>query len=175
MVFARRWSGDNSNTIFPQMPAETTAEYVSRMNGIAIASFKREPVRILNGITNHFFNNLISSLYTFPVRDRIASPMELLWPAHAFWQTGARSYLLTVFYIFLLAVGLSAAWITNRWFGLLPFALSLGYNAWTAIFLSSGDRFLVPIDWTWHLYFMVGLLTISKAMLSGIHDLGGIL
>jgi hypothetical protein len=80
--------------------------------------------------------------------------------------------MLTVFYVFLLALGLAVAWLTHRWIGLLPFFLSLGYNAWTAIFLSSGDRFLIPIDWTWHLYFVVGLLTISKAMLSGIHDLG---
>ena len=172
MVFARRWSGDNGNTSFPTIPGETTAEYVRRMNGIAIDSFKREPVRILNGVANHFFNNIISSLYTFPVRDRIESPVELLWPAHAFWQTGARSSLLSMFYIVLLAIGLAVAWITNRWIGLLPFVLSLGYNIWTAIFLSSGDRFLIPIDWTWHLYFMLGLLTISKAALSGIHDLG---
>jgi len=172
MVFARRWSGDNGNTSFPMFPGETTAQYVSRMNEIAIDSFKREPVRILNGITNHFFNNIISSLYTFPVRDRIESPAELLWPAHAFWQTGTRSPLLSMIYIVILAVGLAVAWIINRWIGLLPFILSLGYHAWTAIFLSSGDRFLIPIDWIWHVYFMLGLLTISKAMLSGIHDLG---
>jgi hypothetical protein len=48
---------------------------------------------------------------------------------------------------------------------------SLGYNAWTALFLSSGDRFLIPIDWTWHLYYALGLLTIIKILLSGIHDL----
>jgi hypothetical protein len=126
----------------------------------------------LNGVANHFFNNIISSLYTFPVRDRIESPAEMIWPLHAFWQTGYRSPLFSILYIALLAVGLAVAWITNRWIGLLPFILSFGYNAWTAIFLSSGDRFLLPIDWTWHLYFMLGLLTISKAMLAGIHDLG---
>jgi len=172
MTFARRWSGDIGNTNLPMLPGETTAEYVSRMNGIAINSFKREPARILNGVANHFFNSLISSLYTFPVRDHIESLADLLWPTSAFWQSGARSPLLSIFYIVLLAIGLAVAWMTNRWTGLLPLILSFGYNAWTALFLSSGDRFLIPIDWTWHLYFMLGLLTISKAMLSGIHDLG---
>jgi len=171
MVLARRWNGDNDAS-FPRLPGETAAEYVNRMNGITIDSFKRDPGRILNSVANHFFNNIISSLYTFPVRDHIGSFAELFWPKHAFWQTGIHLSLLTIFYIIFMAVGLAVAWITNRWVGLLPFILSFGYNAWTALFLSSGDRFLIPIDWTWHLYFILGLLTISKAALSGIHDLG---
>jgi 4-amino-4-deoxy-L-arabinose transferase-like glycosyltransferase len=171
MTFARRWSGDNGNTFLPQLADETTAQYVSRMNGIAIESFKHEPARILNGAANHFFNNLIASLHTFPVRDRIESPTELLWPAHAFWQTGARSPLLSTFYVFLLTLGLAVAWTIHRWAGLLPFVFSLGYNAWTALFLSSGDRFLLPIDWTWHLYYALGLLTLSRAALSGMQNI----
>lgn len=171
MTFARRWSGDNGNTIFPQFSDETTAQYVSRMNGIAVESFKREPARILNAAANHFFNNLIDSLHTFPIRDRLESPRELLWPTYAFWQTGARSPLLSMFYLVLLAFGLATAWTTHRWAGLLPFIFSLGYNLWTAIFLSSGDRFLLPIDWTWHLYYVLGLLLLSKIALSGMQNI----
>lgn len=171
MTFARRWSGDNGNTIFPQLPDETTAQYVSRMNSIAIDSFKHEPGRILSGAANHFVNSLISSLYTFPVRDRIESPSELLWPSHAFWLfDNIRSPILSMFYILLLALGLAVAWISYRWLGLLPFVFSLAYNAWTALFLSSGDRFLIPIDWTWQLYFALGLLALAKVALSGIRD-----
>jgi hypothetical protein len=171
MTFARRWSGDNGNTILPQLSNETTAQYVSRMNEIAVESFKQEPDRILIGVVNHFFNNLISSLHTFPIRDRIESPSELIWPSHAFWQTGASSPILSAFYIIFLALGLAAAWISHRWVGLTPFVFSLAYNAWTAIFLSSGDRFLIPIDWTWHLYYALGLLTLVRLALSGIQDI----
>lgn len=171
MVFARRWRGDNGNTLIPQLPNETTAQYVHRMNGIALDSFRREPGRILNSAAHHFFNNLISSLYILPVRDRIESPTELLWPQHAFWRTRARSPLLITFYIVLLALGIGAAWTLQRWIGLLPFMLSLTYHAWTALFLSSGSRFLVPIDWTWCLYYALGLLTLTKIALSGIHDM----
>ncbi|HLO18685.1 MAG TPA: hypothetical protein VK206_27890 [Anaerolineales bacterium] len=171
MVLARRWSGDNGNTLIPQLPDETTAQYVRRLNAIAIDSFKREPGRILNGVAHHFFNNLISSIYILPMRDRLESPIELLWPQHAFWQTRARSPLLTTFYVILLALGLATAWTFHRWIGLLPFLLSLAYHAWTALFLSSGSRFLLPIDWTWCLYYALGLLALSKLALSGIHDI----
>lgn len=171
MTFARRWSGDTGNTIFPQLPGEPTAQYVSRMNALAVESFRREPTRILNGVANHFANNLIASLYTFPVRDRLAAPMELMWPAYAFWQTGARSLLLSGIYIVLLTLGLAVAWTTHRWAGLLPFIYSLGYNLWTALFLSSGDRFLLPIDWTWHLYYALGLLLLLRVALSGMKNI----
>ena len=170
MTFARRWSGDNGNDLIPQLPDETTAQYVNRMNSIAIDSFKREPDRILSGVANHFVNSLISSLHTFPVRDRIESPLELLWPSHAFWLSDVRSPLLSTFYIILLALGLAVAWISYRWLGFLPFVFSLAYNAWTALFLSSGDRFLIPIDWTWHLYYAMGLLALAKVALSGIRN-----
>jgi len=170
MTFARRWSGDIGNTIFPQLPGETIAQYVSRMNGMAIDSFKQEPKRILSGVASHFVNGLISSLHTFPVRDRIESPSELLWPSHAFWQADVRFSMLSAFYVLLLVLGLAIAWTTYRWLGLLPFVFSLAYNAWTALFLSSGDRFLIPIDWTWHLYYALGLLALAKVALLGMRD-----
>jgi len=171
MTFARRWSGDNGNDLIPQLPDETTAQYVSRMNSIAIDSLRREPGRIFNSTANHFVNSLISSLRTFPIRDRIESPSELLWPSHAFWLSDdVRSPILSAFYIFLLALGLAIAWTSHRWLGLIPFVFSLAYNAWTALFLSSGNRFLIPIDWTWYLYYALGLLGLMKVVLSGIRN-----
>lgn len=171
MTFARRWSGERGNIIIPSLPGETTQQYVSRMNGIAIDSFKREPERIINSVASHFFNSLISSLHTFPIRDRIESPSELLWPTHAFWLSDARSPVLSTFYIVLLTLGLAVAWTSQRWIGLLPVIFSLAYNAWTALFLSSGDRFLIPIDWTWHIYYVLGMLTLAKVALSGMRDI----
>jgi hypothetical protein len=68
-------------------------------------------------------------------------------------------------------IGLATAWTSHRWVGLLPFIFSLAYNAWTSLFLSSGDRFLIPIDWTWYLYYALGLLTLAKVAFSGIENI----
>jgi len=170
MVLARRWSGDNGNTLIPQRPGETTAQYTGRLTSIALENLRRDPTRILNVAANHFFNNLLSSLQIFPVRDRLESPAELLWPEHAFWQTDSRNPALLVFYTFLLALGLASAWQVYRWLGLLPFGFSLGYHAWTALFFSSGDRFLLPIDWTWILYYCLGVLAILKIVFIGLRN-----
>ncbi len=172
-VLAWRWGGMNNSQIIPQQPGETTAQFTSRMTRLALENFRRQPGVILSGAANHFFNNLISSLHVFPVRDRLNSPNELIWPEHAFWQTGFRSLPLTVLYVGLFALGLAAAWTNLRWLGLLPLALSLFYHAWTALFLSSGDRFLVPIDWTTYLYQAWGLLLLGQAALSGLRGVEG--
>lgn len=173
MVLARRWSGDNGNDLIPQLAGETTAQFTSRMTGIALDNLRHDPGRILGSALNHFFNNEIGNLLVFPLRDRLEAPAELLWPQHAFWQTWdaqptAGQIPVIMFYLFLLGLGLAAAVYKNGWVGLLPFGLSLVYNAWTALFLSSGDRFLVPIDWAAYLYHFLGLLTLTGLILTGL-------
>jgi len=129
MVFARRWSGDNGNDLIPRRETETTAQYSSRMTAIALDALRQNPQRILSGAANHFFNNLFASLYIFPVRDRLNAPQDLLFPSHAFWQTRAFSLPLTGLYLFFFALGVSAAWKSQKWAGLLPLLLALGYHA----------------------------------------------
>ena len=167
MVLARRWSGDNGNTLFPHLPGEGEAQYSSRMAGLALASLHSDPGRILGSAVNHFFNNEISNLLIFPLRDKVDGPGELIWPSRAFWQSWSGQPIpaqipVIALYLLLLSIGLGTAFQINRLIGLLPLALSLVYNAWTALFLSSGDRFLVPMDWAVYLYIFLGLLTLSS-------------
>jgi len=174
MVLARRWSGDNGNDLIPYLPGEGAAQYSSRMNQMALASLRQDPGRILGTAANHFFNNEIDNLLVFPLRDQLNSPSELLWPEHAFWQartdhpTGGGQIALIALYLILFGTGLGAAWHRNGPIGLLPLGLSAVYNAWTALFLSSGDRFLVPVDWGVYLYHFLGLLTLAALLLSGL-------
>lgn len=168
MVFARRWSGSAGNEMLPKQPGENDAQYSSRMTRFALDSFQREPGRILLGAANHFFNNQYALLLTFPLRDKLTNPAELIRPAHAFWQSEARfdgkNLAFVAFYALLAAIGIGAAWQRARWIGLLPLVLASLYNAWTALFLSSGDRFMVPIDWAGTLYLLLGLLTLVGAL-----------
>jgi hypothetical protein len=99
------------------------------------------------------------------LRNDLRSINELWIPSNAFWErwegtpTFSQSVLLT-FYIFLFGLGLTAAWIHSRWFGLLPLALNLAYNLWTSLALLSGQRFMVTMDWSVYMYYMVGLFTL---------------
>jgi hypothetical protein len=166
MVLARRWSGDSGNEIIPRLPGEGDAPYSSRMGQLALQSLKADPKGILGSAVNHFFNNEIGNLLVFPLRDQLNSPGEFVWPEHAFWQTWdaqpTRGQIPVIaFYLTLFSLGLATAWHNNSLTGLLPLVLTLVYNAWTALFLSSGDRFLVPVDWAAYLYLFLGLLTLA--------------
>lgn len=172
MVLARRWGGDSGNTLIPRLPGEGTAQYSSRMGALAVASLRENPSRILGSALNHFFNNEIGNLLVFPLRDRLDSPGELGWPSRAFWQNWngtpslAQAALIALYALFF-AAGLAAAFTRSGFASLLPLGLSLVYNAWTALFLSSGDRFLVPVDWAAYLYLFLGLLSLASLIFQG--------
>ncbi len=167
MTLARRWSGDNGNELIPRLSGEGDSQYSSRMTALALASLRAAPGRILGSAANHFINNEIGNLLIFPLRDQLNSPAELVWPEHAFWQNwegqpSPGQLLVIAVYLGLFALGLAAAWRMNGLIGLLPLSLSLVYNAWTALFLSSGDRFLVPVDWAVYIYHFLGLFTLGR-------------
>jgi len=168
MTMARRWSGSAGNEILPRLPGETDAGYSSRLTRMAIADFLRDPSFILRNATNHFVNNEVASLLAFPVRDEIRSPAEIFMPAHLFWRTPLTRGQMPLFAVYLLffCIGAVMAYRRHRLLGLLPLAMGLMYNAWTALFLSSGERFIVPLDWSVHLYEIFGLLILGGLFLS---------
>jgi hypothetical protein len=135
---------------------------------MALESFREHPGFILRTAANHFVNSEIGSLLAFPLRDRLLSPSELVWPQHPFWKTPviARQMPLFVFYLFLFVLGVVFAWQRYRFLGLLPLALGLVYNFWSALFFSSGVRFVVPLDWSIQLYQLLGLLLLCGFFLS---------
>lgn len=168
MTMARRWSGSWGNEILPRLPGENDAQYSSRLTQMTFKSLLQHPGYILGTAGDHFVDNTITSLLAFPVRDELLSPAELFLPQHAFWDlpfTSERVSRLTINIIFF-ALGLSAAWRRLRLIGLFPLCLGIAYNLWTSLFFSSGVRFIVPIDWCFHLYQLFGILLFCGFLLS---------
>ena len=168
MTIARRWSGSTTNEFLPPLPGESDAQYSSRLTKMAIEHFTENPGFVSRSAANHFINSEIASILALPARDRMLSPSELFLPRHAFWKTPltASQAPFLVFYLFLFSIGVAAAWHYHRLIGLLPLGLGLMYNLWTALFLSSGARFVIPLDWSIHLYEILGLLIVAGIFLS---------
>ncbi len=168
MTMARRWSGSTGNEAIPRLLGENDAQYSSRLTRMAIESFKQHPRFILGMAANHFVNSEIGSLLAFPLRDKLISPSEVVLPEHAFWKTPVtvKQLPLFLFYLFLFAVGVVAAAQRHKLLGLLPLGLGLVYNFWSALFFSSGQRFIVPVDWSVQLYQLFGLLILCGFILS---------
>jgi hypothetical protein len=170
MVLAQRYSGLNFEDVIPYLPGETDSQYSQRMLQIALDGIRRDPAQALHTMANHFLNNEIDNVLLMPLRSDLQSLQELWQPTRAFWQdwngqpTSGQAILLGV-YLGLLGLGLAACWHKAGWAGLLPLGINLGYNLWTGLFRSSGERFLVPVDWTATIYFAAGLVTLSSGLL----------
>jgi hypothetical protein len=176
---ALRYSMLNGTTpeILP-LSGEGTAEYSARLNQIAMDAIKSNPMGALWGVINSFVNHGVNNVLLFPLRDDFHSFRELWIPSYAFWEkwegtpTLTQSVLLAI-YLSLLGLGISAAWIRNRWVGLLPLALNLAYNLWTSLALLSGQRFMVAMDWSIYMYYMIGLFVVAGSFLyalNGVRD-----
>ena len=158
MVLAQRYSGLNFEDVIPYLPGETDSQYSSRMLRIALDGIRQNPGAALHSMANHFLNNEIDNVLLLPLRSDLHSLSELWQPTRAFWQdwngqpTPGQSLLLAV-YLGLLSLGLAACWRAAGWAGLLPLGINLGYNLWTGLFRSSGERFLVPVRLDRHALF----------------------
>ena len=161
------------NGIEPEiMPlsGESTAEYSDRLNQIAKNAIMSNPLGAAWGISNAFLNHGVNNILLFPIRNSLSSISELWIPTNAFWEgwQGTPNFsqsVLIAFYIFLFGLGVTAAWMRNHWLGLLPLALNLAYNLWTSLALLSGQRFMVTMDWSIYLYYMIGLFTLLGGFL----------
>jgi hypothetical protein len=93
----------------------------------------------------------------------------------SFWQgwegrpTLSQGALLA-FYIFLFGLGLSVAWHRNGWLGFLPLGVNLLYNLWTSVALLSGQRFMLTMDWSIYLYYMIGLFALLSVFLFALES-----
>jgi len=167
MTMARRWGGSWGNEMLPKLVGESDAEYSSRMTQIAIDTFKQNPQYIVRTAANHFINSEITSLMVFPVRDEIRSPAEFLIPQRAFWSSQIGRYQLPIFLllVILFGIGVISAFLRHKWLGLFPLGLGLVYNFWTALFFSSGERFVMPLDWSVYVYQWLGLISLGAMVL----------
>ena len=170
MVLAQRYSGLNFEEVIPYLPGESDSQYSARMLMTALEGVLASPGPALRSVANHFLNNQIDNLLLFPLRSSLESPSELWRPTRAFWQewTGSLTPAQTgvlLLYLGLLGLGIAACWQGAGWAGLLPLGINLSYNLWTAVFRSSGERFLVPVDWAIILYYAAGLLALSRELL----------
>ncbi len=168
MTMAIRWSGNPpTDEVFTKLENESEAEFSSRMSHLVLESFKENPLEIIKTATNHFNNNEMVSLMILPLRDKIQSPTELLIHQRAFWGIlKPNQIFIFSFYIFLFGLGVAISFHRLRWVGLFPLILGVIYNAWSALFFSSGERFVAPIDWGILLYQLFGLIALGALILS---------
>lgn len=172
MVLAQRYNNINFDDVIPKEKGESEAQYSSRLMRMALQGISRDPAGSAWLISSHFMNNEIANGLLLPVRFQLGSPKELIWPETNFWQNWDRTLtgpqaLLVLAFLGLLAAGLTGATCRSGWMGLAPLLGGMVYNLGTAVFRSSGDRFLAPVDWTVLLLYAIGIAQVGAWMAAG--------
>jgi hypothetical protein len=166
MVLAQRYNNIPFDSVIPRLAGENTSQYSARLTQMAVQGIMRNPLEAVRAVAGHFVNNEMGSLLVFPIRFNIQNINELIWPAMPFWQDWAgkltpAQWLILLANLGFMAAGLAAA--TKRFgvIGLAPLFVNLAYNFSTAVFRSSGERFLLPVDWVAILYYALGAAQIA--------------
>jgi len=120
------------------------------------------PAFVAGFIANHFLNTEIGGLLSLPLVERfdgLFAPVNLYWVT---WDGSLQWYnfLLVVFYLGVIAVGLGASWQRLGWLGLIPLAFNLGYALSNGISRFSSWRYNLPVDWAVYFYFGIGIVEI---------------
>jgi len=133
----------------------------------------KDPAFVFGFILNHFLATQIHGLLVLPLikpYNGIFKPINLYWID---WNGALEPYnfLLLLFYLAVIALGLGSSWKRWHWVGLLPLAFSTGYALATAVGRFSGWRYDLPADWVWYFYFGIGFaeILVQGALLVGIH------
>ena len=120
---------------------------------------------LLSRMGDHYAHNLVTTFFMLPASPWHESLYQTLRTPYwdLFWDGrlvdgGWLMILLSVFLVVFGAAGLASRCGPA---GLLPMAVALGYHVSTAVSLTSGGRYILPVDWVLPFYMAAGLVQIA--------------
>lgn len=129
------------------------------------------PSEITSAVSAHFFNNEIGSLLVLPEREiPVEDAEQFLFEGNLFWYRESseavlrKNIPLTVLYICLISLGCGIAFGCRKWCGVFPLLIHVIYNAGNSLAMTSGFRFILPVDWVILLYFAFGCTGLLRAL-----------
>lgn len=150
-----------------QIPGETVDEYNSRMFSLIASYIRENPLEVARFYTSYFLHNEISSVVYLPMALKFSDARTYVreigvWDTKdPFGSLPAEILPLFLIKLFMVALGVGAAYQRAKWVGLAPLLLHFSYSLSVVPFRTSGWRFILPVDWVSSLYFSIGLMHLS--------------
>lgn len=122
----------------------------------------------------HFTHNVITSFLSLPDSNLLEGiiPLSLreYWHDDNSWNGDfpLDQLKFVVINLVLVALGIARSWKRHRWGGLIPLILFFVYDISLSAAMTSGGRYIVPINWIFYFYYGLGLITLIEAVLIGI-------
>jgi hypothetical protein len=130
----------------------------------------------LCSIGNHFFHNLAGSILYLPPDFVLDDFSHVVKESAPYWQkdwagadVGLNNYLLLFLNLALISVGVGFIWKRIGLAAFLPLIIYIGYLLSNALALTSGGRYLAPVDWIIAAYYVMGVLQVSTWSLRSIN------
>ena len=129
----------------------------------------RHPAEVFRAVGSHFLNNEISSLLILPVRltkptetDQLFYEPDLFWYRENARQTIEENKTIIAVYLVMISFGVISACRKNRFGGMIPLLFHIVYNLGNAFAMTSGFRFVLPVDWIMLYYFAFGCAAVTE-------------
>lgn len=151
---------------------------ISRHNTSPLFSIKPaaeiQPQFVNSGqILNHFMHNVITSVLFLPASFVLDDLQSTVKEALPFWQQGwtgegnlRGALLMLAANICLISLGIVDLIKRNSKIYLLLISIFLGYLAANSLSLTSGGRYVVPVDWIILAFYLIGLLFLGNWFLA---------
>ena len=166
-------------------PGESIKQFTQRLMQDVTVFIKKNPGAVLNFTLNHYMNSEIQTVLYLPATNQFFDSMigflghrdinqfffECCSPKHyisklPFWHKWngtlpLQSYVPIILNLMLISIGLSTAWVRQKWIGILPLMSSFGHYGINALVRNSGGRYILAMDWIGALYFGIGMTQIT--------------
>ncbi len=171
--------GVEQDTYIPPAPSANPVTSVSLSADTRLASqvlFKPQNAaasspRILDRlypIANNFFHNLVTSILFLPTSFTLDDLQTTIKTSAPYWRqdwagedvNGSNIFFIVV-NLALVSLGVAAAWNRNKFVGFLPIVIFFAYLLSNALALTSGGRYIVPVDWIVCVYYILGVLQLA--------------
>ncbi len=178
VVIIRSRYGLDGNTSVPRhdsdsLHAEMVARATSRQRVLSISA---EPFcdSMLCSIANHMAHNIITSIVSLPSSLTFDDLWNTVKADTPFWKKGwnegrlgAAGYGMILFNLGLISVGAGSIWRRAGTLTLLPVLIFLAYLFVNSLGITSGGRYVAPVDWIVYLYYIAGGLQLVRWLFEG--------
>ncbi|HMV28103.1 MAG TPA: hypothetical protein PKE23_01875, partial [Anaerolineales bacterium] len=124
-------------------------------------------------ITNHVTHNIITSFVSLPASLTFKDTYNIVKSDLPYWNKGWRDgqidiggWVAIIFSLVLIALGAAAIWRQSRAGVWLPAFFFLAYLLTNSIGLTSGGRYVTPVDWILYFYFAAGAVQLLYWLLA---------
>lgn len=114
-------------------------------------------------IVNHFVHNITTSIVSFPLSLTFDDLWNTVKADTPYWkrdwnegQIGSVGVGLLIANLALISLGVGAIWKRSQGLTLFPILLFLAYLFTNSLGLTSGGRYIAPVDWVMYLFYLAG-------------------